>query len=84
MVDVNTQPHPPILTSRYPCAVREVVCDPVLQPHHVQIERTAILRTLRENGHNRSETARVLGISRRALLYKIRRYADQGYAVDKA
>jgi len=46
-----------------------------------EIERAAILRTLREHGYNRSETARVLGISRRALIYKLQRYGEQGYDV---
>ena len=46
------------------------------------IERAAILQTLRENHFNRTETARVLGISRRALLYKLRRFGEQGYPVD--
>ena len=46
------------------------------------VERTAILRTLRENRFNRSETARALGISRRALLYKLQRFRQQGYAVE--
>jgi DNA-binding NtrC family response regulator len=47
-----------------------------------EIERTAILQALRENNFNRTETAHALGISRRALIYKIRRFADQGYAID--
>ncbi|HQQ00951.1 MAG TPA: sigma-54 dependent transcriptional regulator [bacterium] len=46
------------------------------------IEREAILKTLRKNDNNRSETARELGISRRALLYKIQGYIKQGYDVD--
>ena len=46
------------------------------------VERTAILRTLRENRFNRSETARALGISRRALLYKLQRFRQQGYTVE--
>ncbi len=47
-----------------------------------EVERATILQTLRENQYNRTETARVLGISRRALIYKLRRYAEQGFAVD--
>lgn len=46
-----------------------------------EIERTAILQTLRERGYNRTETARTLGISRRALIYKLKRFAEQGYAI---
>lgn len=46
------------------------------------VERTLILNTLRELKFNRSETARRLGISRRALLYKLRNFAEQGYSVE--
>ncbi|HOE12492.1 MAG TPA: sigma-54 dependent transcriptional regulator [bacterium] len=46
------------------------------------IEREAILKTLRKNAFNRSGTARELGISRRALLYKIQRYTKQGYEIN--
>ncbi len=46
------------------------------------VERTLILNTLRELSHNRTETAKRLGISRRALQYKLRRYADQGHAIE--
>ncbi len=47
-----------------------------------RIERLAILEALSKYDYNRSETARALGISRRALLYKLQRYREQGYAVD--
>ncbi|MCX7011658.1 MAG: sigma-54 dependent transcriptional regulator [Candidatus Sumerlaeota bacterium] len=47
-----------------------------------EVERSLILNTLREADGNRSEAARRLGISRRALHYKLRRYAEQGYAID--
>ncbi len=48
------------------------------------VERDAILRALREHDYNRTETARALGISRRALTYKLRAYREQGYDVDPA
>ena len=48
------------------------------------IERGAILRALREKDYNRTETARTLGISRRALTYKLRAYREQGHDVDPA
>src|SRR5262249_31780052 len=38
------------------------------------VERQTILVALREHGFNRSEAARALGISRRALLYKLQRF----------
>ncbi len=47
-----------------------------------EIERDAILESLRENNFNRTETARMLGISRRALTYKLQNYSRQGYAID--
>jgi len=47
-----------------------------------EVERTALLDTLQKNEFNRSETARALGISRRALLYKLQRLRIQGFKVD--
>jgi len=44
-----------------------------------EMERAVILQSLRENNYNRSETARALGISRRGLLYKLRRYEALGF-----
>ncbi len=44
-----------------------------------EIERHAILAALKQNGHNRTETAKALGISRRALLYKLQRLRQQGF-----
>ena len=38
------------------------------------VERDLIEKTLRSLGGNRSRTAETLGLSRRALLYKIKRY----------
>jgi DNA-binding NtrC family response regulator len=46
-----------------------------------EIERHAILQALREHEDNRTETAKALGISRRALLYKLQRFREQGFAV---
>jgi DNA-binding NtrC family response regulator len=48
------------------------------------VERSTILQALREHGFNRSEAARALGISRRALLYKIQRFRELGYDVGPA
>jgi len=47
-----------------------------------EIERQAILQALRKHDFNRTETAKALGISRRALLYKLQRFREQGFAVD--
>jgi DNA-binding NtrC family response regulator len=43
-----------------------------------QIERRAILDTLRQTAGNQTKAARVLGISDRTLRVKIRRYREQG------
>src|SRR3984957_6374021 len=47
-----------------------------------EIERQAILQTLRQHDHNRTETARALGISRRALIYKLQKWRASGYSVE--
>ena len=47
-----------------------------------EIERQAIMQALRQHDFNRTETARALGISRRALLYKLQRYRELGYKVE--
>jgi len=47
-----------------------------------QIEREAVLATLRKHDFNRTEAAKALGISRRALLYKLQRWRELGYQVD--
>jgi len=47
-----------------------------------EIERQAILLALRQHDFNRTETARALGISRRALLYKLQRFRELGYQVE--
>jgi DNA-binding NtrC family response regulator len=44
-----------------------------------EIERTAILAALKQHQSNRTETAKALGISRRALLYKLQRLRQQGF-----
>jgi DNA-binding NtrC family response regulator len=49
-----------------------------------EIERQAIFHALRNHDYNRTETARALGISRRALLYKLQRFRELGYEVDPA
>jgi len=47
-----------------------------------EIERQAILQALGQHDFNRTETAKALGISRRALLYKLQRFREQGYKVE--
>jgi DNA-binding NtrC family response regulator len=47
-----------------------------------EVESQAVLQTLRKNNFNRTATAKTLGISRRALIYKLQRLRDQGQNVD--
>lgn len=47
-----------------------------------EIERQAILIALRQHRHNRTETAKALGISRRTLLYKLQRLRLQGFVFE--
>ena len=49
-----------------------------------EIERDAILKALRKNNYNRTETARELAISRRALTYKLQQLRAEGTPVDQA
>ena len=46
------------------------------------LEREAILLALREHNFNRTEAAKALGLSRRALLYKVHRLRELGFQVD--
>ncbi|MGA2244481.1 MAG: sigma-54 dependent transcriptional regulator [Verrucomicrobiota bacterium] len=46
------------------------------------LERQAILAALAQHKFNRTETAKALGISRRALIYKLQRFRQLGLPVD--
>lgn len=77
-----------ILPEHLPARVRGSVEQPPTTPEPPdaqrleEIERQAILQALREHDQNRTETARALGISRRALIYKLQRFREQGFEVD--
>jgi DNA-binding NtrC family response regulator len=60
----------------------EAAPEPVDAQRLEEIERQAVLDALRKHDFNRTETARALGISRRALLYKLQRLREQGCEVD--
>jgi DNA-binding NtrC family response regulator len=47
-----------------------------------EIEKEAILRALKKNNYNRTETAKELAISRRALTYKLQRMRAEGVPID--
>lgn len=75
-----------ILPEHLPARVRAEVeqATPTALPdaHRLEeIERQAILHGLREHQGNRTETAKALGISRRALLYKLQRFREQGLEI---
>jgi DNA-binding NtrC family response regulator len=73
---------PEHLPARVRAAVEEASPLEAQEAHRLEeIERQAILQTLRERRQNRTETAKALGISRRALIYKLRRFREQGFEV---
>jgi DNA-binding NtrC family response regulator len=47
-----------------------------------EIEHEAMVAALKQNGFNRTEAAKALGISRRTLVYKLQRLRDLGFEVD--
>jgi DNA-binding NtrC family response regulator len=67
-----------ILPEHLPSCVRvaaeRVPAAPAVSGQLQDIEREAILLALRKHKFNRTETAKALGISRRALLYKLQRF----------
>jgi DNA-binding NtrC family response regulator len=78
-----------ILPEHLPARIRQAAQDvtPDAASHASrleEIERLAIFQALRENNFNRTETAKVLGISRRALIYKIQRFREMGFEVDSS
>jgi len=40
------------------------------------------LSTLKQHNFNRTETAKALGISRRALIYKLQRFRQLGFVIE--
>ncbi len=64
--------------------VAAVVAGEVADPQRLEeVERQAILLALRKHDFNRTETAKALGISRRALTYKLQHFREAGIAVDE-
>lgn len=47
-----------------------------------EVERNVIMETLKRTGNNKTETARLLGITRKTLHSKLNRYAEDGEARD--
>ncbi len=78
-----------IFPEHLPTKVRaEVTIPPAARPADAErlgeIERQAIFQALRKHNFNRTETAKALGISRRALIYKLQHFRELGYEVDPA
>jgi DNA-binding NtrC family response regulator len=78
-----------ILPEHLPAKVRAVAASaPAAESQDAErlgeIERQAIVQALRNHDFNRTETAKALGISRRALIYKLQRFRAEGYTVDPA
>jgi len=76
-----------IMPEHLPAKVRSAgESSPAAEPADAQllgeIERQAIVQALRKHEFNRTETAKALGISRRALIYKLQRFRELGYEVD--
>jgi DNA-binding NtrC family response regulator len=76
-----------ILPEHLPAKLRAVAetaapVEAVDAEHLAEIERQAIFQALRKYNSNRTETAKALGISRRALIYKLQRYRQEGFNVD--
>ena len=65
-------------------AQHSAAVEPVDEERLEGIERQAVCQALRKHNFNRTETAKALGISRRALLYKVQRLRELGYEVDPA
>jgi DNA-binding NtrC family response regulator len=74
---------PEHLPARILAANAENAAGPGVEPRRLEeIEREAILKALRKNNYNRTETAKELAISRRALTYKLQQLRAEGTAVD--
>jgi two-component system response regulator HydG len=73
---------PEHLPSRVVTGASAQPADPVDAVQLEQIEREAILKALRKNNYNRTETAKELAISRRALTYKLQRLRAEGISID--
>jgi DNA-binding NtrC family response regulator len=77
-----------ILPEHLPARVREIAgqtppMESVDARQLEEIERQAILQALRSHDFNRTETAKALGISRRALIYKLQRFRKMGFEIDR-
>jgi len=63
-------------------ALQPATAEPASAERLDEIEGQAVSLALRKHDFNRTEAAKALGISRRALLYKLQRLRELGYEVD--
>jgi DNA-binding NtrC family response regulator len=73
---------PEHLPARLRTAARQTPAPTSAEVQLEEVERQTILQALHKHGFSRTETARALGISRRALIYKLQRFRELGYEVD--
>jgi DNA-binding NtrC family response regulator len=78
-----------IMAEHLPARIRPAPGSPIQvdeaeAQHLEEIEYQAVLQTLRKSDYNRTSTAKLLGISRRALIYKLQRMRERGFDVDRA
>jgi DNA-binding NtrC family response regulator len=74
---------PDHLPAKFRDALKSAVPAAALEAQQLEeIERQAILAALAQHKFNRTETAKALGISRRALIYKLQRFRQMGLPVD--
>jgi DNA-binding NtrC family response regulator len=74
---------PEHMPARVRAAAEQAAPGPAADAEHLgEVERQAIIQALRKHDFNRTETAKALGISRRALIYKLQRFRELGYEVD--
>jgi len=73
---------PEHLPSRARAATHPSTAAELVDPQRLEeIERQAIIQALLKHSFNRTETAKALGISRRALIYKLQRLRELGYEI---
>jgi DNA-binding NtrC family response regulator len=76
-----------ILPEHLPARVRATsgqAAAPGVDAQLEEVERQTILQALHKHGFSRTDTAKALGISRRALIYKLQRFREMGCEVDPA
>jgi DNA-binding NtrC family response regulator len=71
-----------VLPEHLPARLQGKAVEPAQASRLEEIERRAVLQALRDSRFNRTAAAKALGISRRALVYKLQRLRELGFEVD--